>query len=110
MYEYRATVVRVIDGDTVALAVDLGCDVTVRLTVRLLGVNCPERGKVGALEAVTYARWWLKEAGSGIITLQTTKDKREKYGRYLGQIYNEAGECLNDMLVEQGHAVRKDYR
>ena len=50
--QYRATVVRNIDADTIALSVDMGFDCTIRLTVRLFGINAPEirtpEGKVAA--------------------------------------------------------------
>lgn len=113
MYEYRARVIRVIDGDTIYLAVDLGCDVSINLTVRLHGVNCPEmkgdtRTQGGMAKAFT--KDWLQEHASATqftqnVTLVTYKDKREKYGRYLGDIYAD-GRHLNADLVEAGHAVR----
>ena len=42
---------------------------------------------------------------AGQITIRTRIDKRGKYGRILGEIINAAGECLNDLMIEQGHAV-----
>ena len=41
---YNATVVRVIDGDTIECDLDLGMNLTARFPVRLLGVNAPELG------------------------------------------------------------------
>ncbi|MFF5973678.1 thermonuclease family protein [Streptomyces sp. NPDC012769] len=113
IYEYRAKVIRVIDGDTLALAVDLGCDVTLNLTVRLYGVNCPEmKGdtRVQGGMARHYTSNWLQEHASATqftqqVTLKTHKDKREKFGRYLADIYAD-GRHLNADLVEAGHAAR----
>jgi micrococcal nuclease len=41
-----------------------------------------------------------------IVSVRTVKDKKEKYGRYLADIFPEgfAGPCLNDLVVEQGFA------
>ncbi|MFE6222962.1 thermonuclease family protein [Streptomyces sp. NPDC057854] len=107
MYEYRARVLRVIDGDALALAVDLGCDVTINMTVRLWGVNCPERGTAGAIEAMTFTAHWVTSAADQNFTLRTVKDKKEKFGRYLGVLYRAQAETsLNTALAEAGHAVR----
>ena len=44
MYEYRAKIKRVVDGDTVDFIVDLGFSVHITIRTRLLGVDTPERG------------------------------------------------------------------
>ena len=46
-YQYRAKVVRVVDGDTVILSVDLGFRVQHEISVRLARINAPERGQDG---------------------------------------------------------------
>ena len=45
MYEYRAKVDRVVDGDTVDFIVDLGFKISFKIRTRLAGVNTPERGR-----------------------------------------------------------------
>lgn len=45
MYEYRCEIVSVVDGDTMHLDVDLGCDAHILMTVRLTGINAPEKGQ-----------------------------------------------------------------
>ena len=45
MYEYKATVDRVVDGDTVDFIVDLGFSVKIKIRTRLAGVDTPERGQ-----------------------------------------------------------------
>lgn len=47
MYEYRATVIRVIDGDTVDLRIDLGFDASINVRVRLDGIDAPVRAYDG---------------------------------------------------------------
>lgn len=107
MYEYRATVVRWIDGDTCEVSLDLGFDVSLRQTLRLLRVNTPE------LRGATYEQGFAAKrfveqccpAGSTII-VRTQKDRQEKYGRYLAEVvYGPANRNLNDELLTKGLAV-----
>jgi endonuclease YncB( thermonuclease family) len=105
MYEYRATIVRVVDGDTVHALVDLGCDVQIALTIRLAGIDCPELGTPKGAAAKEYAEEWFATAGTDLV-LHTVKDSREKYGRYLGYFYDDHDNCLNAELLTNGHAVR----
>jgi micrococcal nuclease len=110
MYEYRAWVVSVHDGDTVTVDLDLGCHVWLKgERIRLLGINAPEiTGETkysglasrDALAAVVLGK---------MVELETVRDKREKYGRYLGILRAEIDgqvRSVNDWLVEQGHAAR----
>lgn len=106
MYDYTATLIRVVDGDTLHLAVDLGCDITINLTIRLAGVDCPELSTVEGKAARDFTAGWFAAADAGAqLQLLTTKDRREKYGRYLGTVlYAAGGPSLNDALVINGHA------
>lgn len=104
MYEYRATLLRVVDGDTVHLAVDLGFDTTHHITGRLLGINTPElptpEGKA--------ARQHLLDLLSLNLLVHTVKDRREKYGRYLVTLWRDgedtSGPSINQRMVDDGHA------
>lgn len=123
MYEYRAHVVNVVDGDTLHLDVDLGCDTHILMTVRLYEVNAPEHGTPEGDAATEYVRNWIHNHGGldGLVMLDTVKDHREKYGRYLGVVRGwnedtpselrpglEADRVLNMMLFDEGHAVAYD--
>lgn len=104
MFEYRCTVGKVVDGDTLRLVIDLGCDVTTRMTVRLAGVDTPELGTVDGATAKTLATEWVSQATG--LTLATLKDKREKYGRYLGVLMRTGDdESLNSYLLRVGYAT-----
>lgn len=83
LYHYRALVVRVIDGDTIVVDMDLGLRIWARNQhIRFYQVNAPE----GRTPEGKQARAWLTEqlpAGTEIL-LRTIRDEAEKYGRWLG--------------------------
>jgi micrococcal nuclease len=111
MYEYRATVVSVVDGDTVKLDIDLGFNVTLHGTsVRLMGINAPETTTAEGRVAKTYLTELIPPGTS--LVLKSYKDKTEKYGRILGTLLiNEslghkiAGGSINTEMLSKGYAV-----
>ena len=110
LYHYRATVVRVVDGDTVDVMLDLGFNVSLKERVRLYGINAPESRtrdkaeKVKGLAAKDFVVGWTEDHADDIFIV-TRIDKRGKYGRILGTIMNESGENLNELMIKEGHAV-----
>ena len=114
LYEYRARVSRVVDGDTVDLDIDLGLRVTSRQRCRLFGLNAPEvRGseREAGLLATDWLLTRLKEVEDedGLITISTHKDKRGKYGRYLVTLFDESGAPINAQMIDAGHAIVANY-
>lgn len=110
VFERRATVTRVVDGDTLHLSVDLGCDIDIAMTVRLYGLNAPEHGTMDGNEATAFVERWVRDkAGEHGFRLRTVKDRREKYGRYLADLlpYDD-GPSLCQALLAAGHAVPYD--
>jgi len=107
MYNYEAILLRVIDGDTVHLMVDLGMDVQVACKCRLWGINAPEMNTEEGKKAKAYLESLLPLGCRRIVN--TMKDKKEKYGRYLVIISsNERVQIgsVNEKMVAAGHAVR----
>lgn len=106
LYTYRATVVSVYDGDTVTVDIDLGFSIMLRQqSVRLARINAPEvRGSSAELGAKSRDALRDKILGK-TVTLRTIKDSREKYGRWLGEIWID-NVCVNDWLLESGLAVK----
>lgn len=102
-YCYRATVVRVIDGDTLELDVDLGFQVRHRLKCRLLNINCPEMSTPEGKAARSFVVSWLEQHGAAVY-VETTKDKSDSFGRYLAYVSTENHD-LNQDLLHAGHAV-----
>ena len=110
MYEYKATIRRVVDGDTVDVTLDLGFNIMYNSRIRLLGIDTPE-SRTRDLEEKkrgVAAKDRVKElcpVGS-TVTIKTTKDGRGKFGRILGEIFVEGVvQSINQLLVEEGHAV-----
>jgi micrococcal nuclease len=104
MYEYRAYVRRVYDGDTITVDIDLGFDVVMRnQKIRLLRINTPEiRGE--EREAGLKSRDALRgKISNKWVRIKTQLDKKGKYGRWLGEIWLE-DVCINDWLLAEGLA------
>lgn len=98
---YRATIIRHVDADTSWVMIDCGFDVSVKLSLRWAGINAPERNTVEGKEALAYLRQILPEGSS--VYLFTEKDKREKYGRYLGTLVYQ-GVNMNQKMIDDGYA------
>ena len=104
MWTYRCRVVRVVDGDTVDVVVDLGFGVHKSERVRLADVDTPERGDPLWGEATQYTRAWLETHSADGLTLRSTKP-RDKYGRYLAHIGSgRDAVTLNEALINAGLA------
>lgn len=105
MYEYRATVAKAIDGDTVDLEIDCGLRIYTKTRIRLTGINAPEVSTPEGKEARSYLQSLLPPGTQ--VTVKTDKDRTEKYGRWLGVITTLEGTNVNTLMVQMGYAV--DY-
>ena len=87
MHTYRAQVVKVVDGDTLDLDVDLGFYTTLRIRGRLVGVDTPERGHRDFVLATDNLVKLLRNVtdSEGYMVIQTSKTG--KYGRWLVNIH-----------------------
>ena len=100
--EYDVTVIKVVDGDTVDVDIDLGFGVTLRdERVRIMGIDTPEsrtRDKV------------LMKDGGKLITTEDRKgeDMKGKFGRILGDFkvdYNGEMKKVTEIMEAEGHCV-----
>ena len=107
MYEYKAKVIDIIDGDTIRAEIDLGFNITRTEVLRLYGINTPEiRSKdTNERDKALRAKNRLVELCAEIDYIRTFKDKREKYGRILAELYDKNGNSLNQILINEGFAV-----
>jgi len=111
MYEYHAWVRSIYDADTIRFDIDLGFGTRlINQSVRLFGIDAwevrgPER-PLGIQARDAVAVLLIK---GDLVTLQTYKDKKGKYGRWLADIYLTDGTHLNEWLVSNGHAEKATY-
>jgi micrococcal nuclease len=121
IYIYKASLIRVVDGDTVDLIIDLGFDTSRHERFRLYGIDAPEL----RTEAGKAAKKWLWDALQPLeaIYVQTiqleTKAKRDKYGRFLAVLYSDLTtvtmvmresihpRSINARMVIEGHAKER---
>ena len=109
MYEYSCKVVKIVDGDTIDVDIDLGFGVWLKKQrIRLFGIDTPEsrtrdlEEKKYGLAAKEYLTKWVTSGG---VKIRTQKDAKGKFGRILGEMY-----CydtnVNEKMIEEYHAVR----
>ncbi len=112
MYEYRATVVKIVDGDTVDVDIDLGFGICMKdERVRIMGIDTPEsrtRDKVEDLFGEA-AKARVAQLLQGDVVLKTQiarngEDMKGKFGRILGDFMVE-DKLLTDILITEGYAV-----
>ena len=109
MYEYRAKVIKVIDGDTIDVDIDLGFGVILaKQRIRLYGIDTPESRTSDKVEKFygKLSSAFMKERcpRGSYITLRTYLDSKGKYGRILGEIIVD-DKNLNKLMVEKSLAV-----
>jgi micrococcal nuclease len=112
MYNYMAKLIRVVDGDTVYLDVDLGFTVHINVGFRLAGINAPEM--IGAThDAGLAAKRELERLLSlGQIQIYSEKEKApktDKYGRWLARLWVTQTDSrvldVNQSMIDGGFAV-----
>ena len=109
MYTYKATIVRVIDGDTVVLNIDLGFKIHHISPCRLAGINAPEMNSKD--EKVRAAAVASKEYLMGLLPeemeVTIVSKKLDKYGRPVVDFLAESNKYanVNDLMLRSKHAV-----
>ena len=128
MYEYKAKLIKVVDGDSVDSMIDWVFSVFRKERIRLRGINAPEsrtrdkeEKKLG-LAAKARLKELIKE-GKNEFLVETSIDKKGKYGRLLGKLFrlHEAHDpsceycrkrdeikSYNQILLDEGHATIYD--
>ena len=113
MYEYKVNILKVVDGDTVDVDIDLGFGVWLRNErVRLAGIDTPESRTSDAIEKVfgQAAKDRLSSllGAEAILISRISKsgdNVKGKFGRIIGNFKTENGEVIADILMNEGHAV-----
>jgi len=108
MHTYQCKIIRVVDGDTVDVDIDLGFGVWLqKQRIRMYGIDTPE-SRTRDLEEKKYGKaataYLTKWTNAGGLVLKTYKDGKGKYGRILGELwYGDVN--VNKKMVEEHHAV-----
>ena len=113
MYEYRAKINRVVDGDTVDVDIELGFDIVLTgQRVRIMGIDTPESRTSDEVEKVfgLAAKNRLKELLGPTAVLKTQIEKdgddaKGKFGRILGDFVTPDGRMVTEVMIEEGHCV-----
>lgn len=118
MYEYKARIIKIVDGDTVDVDIDLGFGIWLaNERVRIMGIDTPESRTADKIEKIfgNAAKNRLKELLGPYATLKTRvatdgEDMRGKFGRVLGdfEVYYHAENrysTVAKILIQEGHAV-----
>ena len=113
MYEYRAKINRVVDGDTVDVDIELGFDIVLTgQRVRIMGIDTPESRTSDEVEKVfgLAAKNRLKELLGRTAVLKTQIEKdgddaKGKFGRILGDFVAPDGRMVTEVMIEEGHCV-----
>jgi len=113
MYNYKATLLRVVDGDTVDAEIDLGFKIFIKERIRLMGIDTPESRTRNLAEkswgkASSARLSQLLEEANGEFTLVTKKQKKGKFGRILGTLSISTKDGIvdaNQVLIDEQLAI-----
>ena len=116
MHEYKVNILKVVDGDTVDVDIDLGFGMWLRNErVRVMGIDTPESRTSDPIEKVfglaAKNRLISLLGAEAILHTQVNKkgeDMKGKFGRILGNFTSINGEKCAAVLIREGHAVRYD--
>lgn len=103
--------VKVVDGDTVRLSVDLGFKVTVEIRARLAGINAPELHgdtRLAGLAAKGQLEDLLRLAEQDGPLLVSSHKGQRSFGRWVVDLWLDDGTSVGDVMVSGGHAVYVD--
>ena len=111
MYEYRVKkVIKIVDGDTIDVDIDLGFDISYTQRVRLAGIDTPEsrttdkKEKTLGLEVKDRLKKAI-DAATNVVIKTEKPDSSEKYGRILGWVFLDDNKVsINQTLIDEGYA------
>jgi micrococcal nuclease len=111
--EYDVTVVKVVDGDTVDVDIDLGFKIQLKdERVRIMGIDTPESRTSDKVEklfglAAKERLYSLLEKDAKLITSEDKDgiDMKGKFGRILGDFRAADGRLVTEIMIEEGHCV-----
>ena len=120
MYEYNVKIVKVVDGDTVDVDIDLGFGMTYKKQrVRMLGIDTPESRTRDLVEKQfgKASKKHLKKLLEMSERISLISHDKGKFGRILGELYGHYEEGhpvyggsfnINQQMIDDHHAVEYD--
>lgn len=106
MYTYKATIVRIVDGDTIYVDVDLGFFLRQTMKVRLKGVNTPETRGVSRPEGLKAKQFVIDTlADCPVVVIKTSKIG--KFGRYIADVLFLPGSDSTSEILKKGKNLTK---
>jgi micrococcal nuclease len=113
MYEYKCNIIKVVDGDTVDVDIDLGFGIWMKNErVRIMGIDTPESRTSDPVEKLfgIAAKYRLEQllGKTGILKTQVSKkgeDMKGKFGRVLGDFIAPDGRLVTEIMIEESHCV-----
>ena len=99
MYTYYTKIDKVVDGDTCDVFIDLGFSVWHKERIRLAGIDTAEKNTPFGKALKEFL---IKNLEGKLVKLEVSKP--DKYGRYLGKVYLNSEESINDQLIRNGLA------
>ncbi len=108
---YPAKLLRIVDGDSIVVRLDMGLRIYRDEAIRLLGVDTPEvRGltREAGLAAADFVRVWMAESSAILddFPLLIATSRADSFGRWLGDVFRKSdGRNLTDDLIAAGHGV-----
>ena len=112
MFEYKCKLIKVVDGDTLDIDIDLGFGVWLRnQRVRMYGIDAPEsrtRDKEEKVYGLASKKFLKGMCSDNDLIIKTHKDAKGKFGRILGEMWrttNYADKSINEYMIEKFHAV-----
>lgn len=111
--EYDVTVIKVVDGDTVDVDIDLGFGICLKdERVRIMGIDTPESRTSDKVEklfglAAKERLYQLLEHDARLITTEdkSGEDMKGKFGRILGDFRAADGRLVTEIMIAEGHCV-----
>lgn len=107
MYQYKAKVVRWVDGDTLLCLIDLGFYTHKEERLRLARIDTPELRGEEKEEGKRVKQIVIDRYPVGTILMIESK-KRDRYGRFIAELFHE-DENINQWLIDNGHAKEVKY-
>ena len=106
LFTYKATIDKIIDGDTLLVSFDFNLDVSISQKLRLRGIDCPEIDTDEGKKAKRFVESRLKSCE--FIIVKTYKDRSDKFDRYLADIFYRPDAAAPEVVAKEGFYLNQE--